>query len=225
MAYPFIAYVIAVIRAGMVSPRFVLPVCFGFAIAVAVTSYKLFSRSSLATVGILILFVSWVFAREGVVAYSFFNQRVAFFRVRDRIPAAKTTVVSDSLLVLPLHYYSSPEIASRIVFPVDFNAIRRYKKEDSPEQNLWAGRSVFPVPVVPLKLLKSPNYLIVTTGENWLLQKLAREGTPARKLPIETDSKDITGFFPLCHGEAFYFDKGKNFTMPLYATNAESTEQ
>ena len=42
MAYPFIGYGIASIRGAMLSPRFVIPVCFEFASAGTLTAYRLF---------------------------------------------------------------------------------------------------------------------------------------------------------------------------------------
>ncbi len=208
MAYPLIGLALAVARAGMISPRCVLPVCYGFAISVAVAGYRLFARHSLGALLLLGLCLTWAVARDAVCAYWLVNQRAAFYHVRDALPSARSIVVSDSLLVLPLQYYSPRQIASQIAFPLDFNAVRRYKKEDSPEENLWAGRAIFPVPILPLNEFESatPRYLIVASSNNWLLQKLAAEGRPAQKLPIQTNSKDITGFTPLCHGEAFLFD-------------------
>jgi uncharacterized membrane protein len=210
MAYPFLGYVIAVARAGMLSPRFLLPICYGFAIAVAVTGRRLFARKAVATLALLIVCLSWAVARAGWSGWDFITQKYALYRVRDNLPAGKTLAVTDALLATPLYYYSSPAVRSRIVVPLDFDAIHQYKGEDSPEQNLWAGRGfVWPMPVVTLADLETStaDYLIVTTRDNWLLQLLKAEGTPARRLPIDTHSKDITGAMPLCHGEPFVFER------------------
>ena len=208
--YPVLGYVVAKLRAGMISPRFVLPLCYGLAIASAVLGFKLFGRRAKLGVALLITCAVLFLAREGVIGYWFYQQRLAVLRVCERLPAGDTAVVSDSLLVLPLHYYARPEVASRIVFPIDFEAIRRYKGEDSPEQNLWAGRDLFPVPIVPLQDFRqgSSNYLIVTTRQNWLVQKLARDGEPPEELAIPTDTQAIGGFFPLSHGEVYFFQEG-----------------
>lgn len=223
MAYPFLAYVIAVARAGMISPRFVIPMSYGFAIAAVITWYRMFSRQALAAVFLLALCFSWAVTRDGVCAYDYLSQRSAFNHVRDSLPVSDTIAVSDSLLVLPLHHYSSPQVASRIVFPLDFKAIHKYKGEDSLEQNLWNGRQLFPVPLVSLQQLENDmkNYLIVTTQGNWLLQQLDADGDPARTLPIYPESRDIRGFTPLCHGDVFLFEMGDalgNGTQ--YASNA-----
>ena len=211
MLYPFLAYGIARIRGGMLSPRFVIPMCYGFAIAVAATAYRLFGRRAWAGLMFAALLLCWVFARESFVAKMYFDQRMAFDRVIDTLPPVSTIVVTDSLLVLPLEHYAPPQIASHIVFPVDFAAIRQYKKEDSPEQNLWHGRNgIYPVPIVPLEQLNSrtSNYLVAAPVGNWLLRKLIAEGKPARMLPIFTDTKDIQGFTPLCHGPVWFFANG-----------------
>ncbi len=211
MAYPIFGYLIAVARAGMLSPRFVLPVCYGFAMALAVTAYRLFSRNAVAAVALLFVLLSWGIARDIFAAFDLYDQRQAFYRIRDTLPATGTIAVTDALLVLPLHYYSPPQLASRLVIPLDFSAIRKYKGEDSPEQNLWAGRDgIYPVPIVSLEQFQNttPNYLILTTKRNWLLQQLDAEGMPAHKLTIDSDSKDITGAFPLSHAATFVWEEG-----------------
>lgn len=210
MAYPFIAYAIAVARAGMISPRFVIPMCYGFAIASVVAWYRIFRGQKLAAVALLVVFGSWAAVHDGMVGYDYLAQRSAFKHVVDSLPKADTIAVSDSLLVVPLYHYAPPEVAKRIVFPLDFEAIHKYKHEDSLEQNLWNGRGVFPMPIVSLQAMEHgiPNYLIVTTQWNWLLQKLEADGMPAHELPVAPESSDIRGFTPLCHGDVFLFQMG-----------------
>jgi hypothetical protein len=101
-------------------------------------------------------------------------------------------------------------LRSRMVVPLDFQAIRKYKLEDSPEQNLWNGRFiVWPMPVMSLSSFENStrDYYIVTTRDNWLLQKLDADGSPAEQLDIDAHSKDITGAMPLCHGEPFVYER------------------
>lgn len=154
------------------------------------------------------------------MAKMYYDQRLALERVIETIPPeAKTIAVPDSLLVLPLYHYAPANIRSRIVFPVDFDAIRKYKKEDSPEQNLWHGReTVFPVPIILLSDFdaRHPNYLIASTMDNWLVFKLVAEDDPLRILPIFTDTKDIQGFTPLCHGPVWFFAKGAFPRVPPF---------
>jgi hypothetical protein len=97
-----------------------------------------------------------------------------------------------------------------MVFPIDFRLIDRYKHEDSLEQNYWAGRGVFPVPIVSFKDLTQqyPSYAIVAANHNWLLQKFAVDGTLAKYLDVQTDSRDIGGFTPLSHGATYVSEAG-----------------
>lgn len=211
MVYPFIAYAVARIRGGMLSPRFVIPMCYGFAIAVAAMAYRVFGKRAWAGLVLSLTLLGWVFAREGVVARMYYDQRLALFRIIHCLPATRAIAVTDSLLVLPLYYYTPRAIASHVYFPVDFAAIRKYKKEDSPEQNLWKGRNgIYPVPILSLSEFSAehPDYVLAAPGSNWLVQKLIDEGSPARLLPIFTDSKDIQGFTPLAHGPVWVFAKG-----------------
>ena len=209
MLYPMLGYALAVARAGMISPRFVVPVCWGFAIATIVAFYRVFSRNAVAAGVLLFVFASWAIARDGFCAYDYLAQRSAFYRVLNNLPQANTIVVADSLLVQPMYYYAPPQIASRIVFPLDFRLIERYKHEDSLEQNYWAGRSIFPVPIVSFdKLRENPDYVVVASNGNWLLQKFEVDGSPATMLPIATNSHDIGGFTPLSHGETYFFEIG-----------------
>lgn len=211
MIYPFIAYVVARIHGGMLSPRFVIPMCYGFAIAVTAVAYGLFRKHTWAGLVFAMVLLVWVLAREGVVARMYYDQRLALFRIIDTLPSASSIAVTDSLLILPLYYYAPRAIASHLYFPIDFEAIRKYKKEDSPEQNLWNGRNwIYPVPIISLETFTAAHsdYLVAAPGNNWLLQKLIAEDRPARLLPIYTDTKDIQGFTPLSHGPVWFFAEG-----------------
>ena len=217
MIYPAIAYVIARIHGGMLSPRFVIPMCYGFAIAVAATCYELLGKRRWAGLALVLTLFAWVLAREAAVAKMYYDQHLALYRVIDTLPPTSTIAVTDSLLILPLHYYAPHKIASRLYFPVDFDAIREYKKEDSPEQNLWNGRDwIYPVPILSLDEFTAhhSNYLIAAPGDNWLLQKMADDGGPAQLLPIFTDTKDIQGFTPLSHGPVWFFAHGDLGEIP-----------
>jgi hypothetical protein len=155
-------------------------------------------------------------AREADVATDYYNERHAFNNILQSLPLDQTVLVSDSLLVLPMYYYAPPEIASRIVFPIDFRAIRQYKGEDSPEENLWAGRkNVFPVPIIPLDDLldQTSQFLVVSTDDNWLLRRLVEDGDRLKELPIFTDTRHIWAFTPLCHGPVWYFRNNSEDTL------------
>lgn len=181
IAYPVLGYLVAVLRAGMISPRFVLPMCYGIAIAVALAAYKFFSKNSVITVALLVVTLCWALARNASSASGLIEQRDAFLQLQASLPAKGKLVVPDSLLALPLYYYSPRSISSRLVFPFDQVSIRQFKGEDSAEQNLWAGRSIWPLAVLPIDHIdcSSPDCHIIAPGGNWLIAKLAADATPA----------------------------------------------
>src|SRR5579864_1780161 len=189
MSYPFLAYVTARLHGGMLSPQFVIPMCYGFAIAVPAAAYSSLRKRAWAGLVVVATLVGWVFAREGVVARMYCDQRLALNRIIETLPATSAIAVTDFLLILPLHYYAPRAIAAHIFSSVDFDAIRQYKKEDSPEQHLWNGRGwIYPVPILPLNAFASSHnsYVLAAPGSNWLLQKLIVQARPARLLPIFT---------------------------------------
>jgi hypothetical protein len=220
MAYPFLGYVIASIRGGMLSPRFVIPVCFGFAISATLIAFRLFGNLPQAGVVFLCFVLAWFICRESVVGYWYHEQKQSLYKILDRLPEALLSIppgapiaIPDPLLVLTLHHYASAPIAARIVFPVDFPAIRHYRHDDSPEENLWAGRSsIYPLPIVPLANFQNSagKYLIIASKRNWLLQDLGRHRYPVQQLPIKSGATHIGGFTPLAHGTpGFYTSSGE----------------
>lgn len=186
LAYPVLGYVLAVLRAGMISPRFVLPMCLGIAMAIAIASYELFAKSSVLTIALLAVVFSWALARNMSSASGLIEQRDAFLDFQAGLPATGKLVVPDSLLALPLYYYSPAATASRIVFPFDLKAIRQFKGEDSAEQNLWAGRSIWPLAVEPIDQIECdlPSCHIIAPAGNWLIWKLVADATPAKPLGV-----------------------------------------
>jgi 4-amino-4-deoxy-L-arabinose transferase-like glycosyltransferase len=184
IAYPVLGYVLAVVRAGMMSPRFVLPLCFGMAMAVALSVDRLFAKSSVLMLALLLITSSWMLARNALTASGLLEQREALQDLQQSLPPRGLLVVPDSLLALPLYHYSQPSVASRIVFPFDLKSIRKFKGEDSAEQNLWAGKSIMPMPVQPIDEIdcSSPNCFIIAPGGNWLIRKLDADRTPAAYL-------------------------------------------
>jgi dolichyl-phosphate-mannose-protein mannosyltransferase len=219
MTYPILGYVVASLRGGMLSPRFVIPVCFGFAIAATLVAYRLFRSLPRAGVAMLCFCLAWFIARESVVAAMYAQQKQAFYNLVDALPEAEAAVPSgtpivipDPLLALTFRHYAPASLAARVVFPLDFPAIRTFRHDDSPEENLWAGRNIlYPMPIVPLAMFQhaAGNYLIIAKDENWLIEDLRAHLYPVRRLPIETHAKDIGGFTPLAHGTpAFYVGVG-----------------
>jgi hypothetical protein len=219
MAYPFLGYVVASIRGGMLSPRFVIPVCFGFAIAGTLMAFRLFHHLPRAGILFLCICTAWFVARESVVGYWYAEQKQCFYKVVDRVPLADgylpgngPLVVPDPLMVLTLQHYAPKAIADRIVLPVDFPGVRRIRRDDSPEQNIWAGRNtLYTLRLLPLATFQhnTGHYLILASDGNWLLQDLDQHRYAQRRLPINTRAGAIGGFTPLSHGQPnFYIGDG-----------------
>jgi hypothetical protein len=227
MAYPLLGYLVASIHGGMLSPRFVIPVCFGFAIAATLACHRIFGHLRLAGVSLLLLCLIWFGLRESIIAYWYSEQKQCFYKVVDRFPTAEfpsgPIAIPDPLMALTFRHYAPANLASRVVFPVDFPAIRMYRGDDSPEQNLWAGRnSLYDVPIVSLSTFQrhAGKYVILATDRNWMLQDLLRHRYPIQRLDIDTRATDIGGFTPLSHGPpVFYSSAGDKFfkTTPGFA--------
>ncbi len=215
MAYPLLGYVVATFRGGMLSPRFVIPVCFGFAIAGIAAAYRIFGQFTRAGVLLLGFCLAWFCARESYVGYWYEEQKQCLYKVIDHLPEAEletppgsAVLIPDPLLALTLEHYAQPPLRRRLVFPVDFPAIRQYRHDDSPEQNLWAGRgTLYTVPIVTMADFQrgAGDYLIIAGDGNWLLSDLDAHHYDARRLPINPRAGAIGGFTPLCRGVPAYY--------------------
>ncbi|MBW8870426.1 MAG: hypothetical protein JF563_06580, partial [Acidobacteriales bacterium] len=219
MAYPICGYIIASIRGGMLSPRFVIPVCYGFAIAAVIAARYLFRNLRYAPVVLLCVACAWFLSREAVVGYWYKQQKDSFYKIVKKaqeakagVPPGSPIVIADPLLALTFQHYAPPDLARRIVFPVDFHAIRYYRHDDSPEENLWAGRKVlYSMPVVPLADFHhaAGAYMIISSPGNWLLEDLRKHRYSFERLPADTRATDLGGFTPLARGEPeFYVAQG-----------------
>ncbi|MHB1938166.1 MAG: ArnT family glycosyltransferase [Acidobacteriaceae bacterium] len=226
MAYPLLGYLVASIHGGMLSPRLVIPVCFGFAIAGTLACYRIFGHLRFAALSLLALCIVWFCVRESVIAYWYSEQKQCFYKVVDRFPIDEfptgPIAIPDPLMALTFRHYAPPSLASRVVFPVDFPAIRHYRGDDSPEQNLWAGRNnIYHVPIVPLATFQrsAGKYVILAYDGNWMIQDLLRHRYPLQRLDIDTRASAIGGFTPLSHGPpVFYSSAGDKFfnTHPAF---------
>jgi hypothetical protein len=219
MAYPICGYIIALIRGGMLSPRFVIPVCYGFAIAAVIAARYVFRNVRYASVVLLSVACAWFLSREAVVGYWYKQQKDSFYKITDkfqdaqaRVPAGSPIVIADPLLALTFQHYAPAALARRLVFPVDFPAIRYFRHNDSPEENLWAGRNVlYSMRIVPLAVFQQSTgpYMIVASKKNWLLEDLRKHRYTVARLPIETRATELGGFTPLARGEPeFYAAEG-----------------
>lgn len=227
MTYPICGYFIASVRGGMLSPRFVIPVCYGFATAAVIASRYLFRNSRRAPVILLCIACAWFLSREAVVGYWYKQQKDSFYKFVDkfqeaqaRVPDGSPIVIADPLLALTFRHYAPASLASRVVFPVDFPAIRYFRHDDSPEENLWAGRKVlYSMRIVPLAEFQQSAgpYLIVASKKNWLLEDLRKHRYNVVRLPVDTRATDLGGFTPLARGvPEFYAAQGDR--APAYAS-------
>jgi 4-amino-4-deoxy-L-arabinose transferase-like glycosyltransferase len=215
MAYPVLGYLVASIRGGMLSPRFVIPVCFGFAIAGVLAAFRMFRAVPGAGAVMLCLCALWFIARESCIGYWYVEQRQSFYKVLNTLPQAEATVppgapivIADPLLALTFQHYAPADLAARVVFPVDFPAIRLYRHDDSPEENLWAGRGwLYSLRVVPLSEFQrtAGEYVMIASDGNWMDQDLLHHRYPLWRLPINTRAGAIGGFTPLSHGTPVFY--------------------
>jgi hypothetical protein len=219
MCYPICGYIIASIRGGMLSPRFVIPVCFGFAVAAAVVGQYLFRNLRHATTIALCLGCAWFLCREAIVGYWYQQQKDSFYNMvntlevaEQQMPAHSPIAIPDPLLALTFRHYAPAELAQRVVFPVDFPAVRFFRKDDSPEENLWAGRDfLYELPVVPLATFQhaADRYLVIAGPTNWMVQDLRKHRYPVTHLALDPHADGIGGFTPLAHGvPSFYITHG-----------------
>jgi hypothetical protein len=211
----------------MLSPRFVIPVCFGFAIAGIAAAHQLFGHMRYAAIIFLILFVAWVTTRESIIGYWYAEQKQSFYKVVNHLSTIaddQPIAIPDPLMVLTFQRYAPPSLSSRIVFPVDFDAIRRFRGEDSPDRNLWTGRnSYYHVPIVPLAgfLQQTGHFIILGHDKNWMVRDLQEHRYPVDEMPINTRAGAIGGFTPLMHGvPKFYEASGDRSPASGYGQSA-----
>lgn len=227
LVYPILGYLIASIHGGMLSPRFVIPVCFGFAIAATLVSFQLFGQMRMAGVALLAFALAWLLCRESFVGYWYQEQKQCFYKVVDCLPQAEAYLapgtpiaVPDPLMALTFQHYAPAAVAARVVFPVDFPAIRFFRHDDSPEENLWAGRNlIYTLRILPLAAFQNSagKYLVLASDGNWMLDDLLYHRYPVQRLPINTRAGAIGGFTPLAHGTpAFYIAYGGDVPPSQY---------
>lgn len=232
MAYPLIGYVVASIRGGMLSPRFVIPVCFGFAIAGTFVAHAVFGRMRRAGLVFMCLMAAWFVCREAVIGYWYREQKVSFYELLDQLPDAARHLpanapiaIPDPLLAPTFEHYAAPAFARRVVFPLDFPAIRAFRHDDSPEENLWAGRNmIYSMPIETVADFQSTahDYLIIASAGNWFLHDLARHHYFFHHLPIHPRATELGGFTPLAHGVPGFYtaswdNPSANVPMPSTA--------
>jgi hypothetical protein len=206
LLYPLLGFAVAVTGHGMISPRCVLPVCCGFGMAAALLGWRVFGPSPRAGAVLLCIALLWVGVRESACGLVLARQRRAFLGIRDQVAQRSPSgpvVIADSLVVLPLAFYSAEDVRRRIVFPIDFEAIHRYEADDSGEQNLWAGRfGVFPIRIVAYDASGFGNgeFTVVARPGGWLGRRLGADGFRLQQLEPDAAWQQLGGVFtPMDH--------------------------
>jgi len=159
--------------------------------------------------------VAWFVCRESVIGYWYEEQKECFYKVLNHLPEAEAEVpagapivIPDPLLALTFRHYAPEDVAARVIFPVDFPAIRKFRGDDSPEENLWAGKDfLYELKIEPLADFENSahQYLIIAGDGNWMLQDLAQHHFETVRLAINTRAAAMGGFTPLARGvPAFY---------------------
>ncbi len=213
VAYPFLGYFVASLRGGMLSPRFVIPVCFGVAIAAVLLAHRIFGHLRSAAAFALTITLLWFIARLSYVADQYEIQKESFYRVLASVPPpdypGQPLALGDNLLILPFRYYANRDIVSRVVFPIDLQAILKSRGEASGEMNLWVGGSqVYDFPIVPLADLQrvTSTYIILSSGREWLVNDLLQHSYGVEPLDIDTHAAGM--FFwgtSLSHDKPMFF--------------------
>jgi hypothetical protein len=219
LVYPVIGFAVAVGGAGMISPRCVVPVCCGFGMSGGVLAQRVFGRSARVGMAIVLLMVVWVGVRQGICANLLLEQRQAFFALRNDVKQTQVgqILVADSSFALPLHYYSDRDVRRLSWFPIDFEAIHQYERDDSGEQNLWAGRDgifwqrIVPLADVPLfrggsggsSVVESPCFSdlsVIARPDGWLASKMKERGFSLAVIGDISDWERVGGeFTPMAH--------------------------
>ena len=225
MLYPYLGWAVATLHGGMFSSRMVLPVCIGFAVASACVAYRIFGQLRFAATCALASSLLWFMVRESYIGYSYSEQKTALY---DTYKALQTVddgheplVVSDNMLVTPFFYYAPPSLKARIVYPIDVPAIMRYRHQASGEVNLWACRQAYGFHILPLATFQhaASRYLIVTSGDDWLVDVLNEHHYRVDFLPVDTHAEPLNFVAtPVSREKPVFFDaRGDGFPASLAA--------
>lgn len=210
--YPYLGWAMANLHGGMLSARFVLPVCLGAAAAMTYLAYRTFRGFSAAAPIFLGLFLLWFAGRQIYIGYEYSEQKDALFKLYGALRTVdhgdEPVAVTDNLLILPFQYYAPRDVAGRVVYPIDMEAIMRRRHEASGEVNLWFGRNAYPFTIEPLAQLQggARTYLQVTTEPDWLLDDLHAHHYVDEIVVEETRTENLRFVAtPLSHGYAHIF--------------------
>ena len=207
MAFPYVGWALASLHGGMFSARFVLPMCLGFAAFAAFMVFRTFGQVSGAGSFLLSAFLLWFMVRSSYVGFSYDEEKTALFSTYNALRQAdhyqESIAVTDNLLILPFSYYAPPDIARRLVYPMDIRAIMSRRGEASGEINLWHNRAAYRFRMMPLAQFQRATftYLMVCSEPDWLLDDLHANRYIDEVLPFDPHAQPLNYIAtPLSHG-------------------------
>lgn len=189
-ALPVVAFVLAVAWVGMISPRYVMPTIIGFAIVFAYGSHSIAGARRAVALLLLAGLGGWATIHLGLVGEYELEARDRF-NAHDSQKLALALnlpiVVQDALLELPMNYYVSPQLRSRMLFPLDLDDVHRYAQIASAEKLLTViGRSTFPIPTTDFNQFRHEHkqYLVYGQHVGWLVATVIHDGGSVRMLHL-----------------------------------------
>ncbi|MGI4755369.1 MAG: ArnT family glycosyltransferase [Janthinobacterium lividum] len=196
--YPYLGWALATLHGGMLSPRFVIPVCFGMAIAGGYLGFRALGTFRSSGPAFLLFFLFWFTGRESWTGYGYSEQRDGLYKLFDALQtvdhAQEAIAVTDNLLVLPFQYYAPADVSRRVYYPMDVTATMNRRHEASAEVNLWHGRDLYGFNIMPLAEFhrSQESYFLVTSEPDWLLDDLHAHDFPVKVVVPYTRSEPLT---------------------------------
>ena len=186
-ALPVIAYVLAVVLVGMISFRYTLPAALGFAVVFGFGAYKAGRARKAVGLAATTVLLAWFFVHTGLRAHIHYQEHDRFSHFESQRVVSRLNLplaVQEGMLMLPMAYYSPPEIRSRLTFLVDMNAVDRFTTEDTPERLLVMGHNTFPLREQGLSEFRRQHseYLVYAVHAGWLVDVLVHDGAQVRLL-------------------------------------------
>ena len=191
-ALPILALLLALGWVGMISPRYVMPTIIGFAIVLPYSAHSLAGARKAIALLLLAGFGGWSAVHLGLVGRYELAMRHRYdardsqrFVLGSNLPV----IVQDALLELPMYYYVSPELRSRMLFPLDLDDVHRYTEIASAEKLLMViGRNTFPEPTTDFREFRRDHqqYLVYGQHAGWLITTVLHDGGSVRMLHLGT---------------------------------------
>jgi len=181
-ALPVVAFVLAVAWVGMISPRYMMPTVIGFALMFAYGAHTIAPARRGAALLLLVALVGWSTIRIGRAARDEFEARDRYELLETQQVALTLDlpiIVQDAVLELPVNYYVSPALRSRMLFPLDLDDVHRYALIASGEKLLMViGRDTFPIATTDFNQFRRVHkrYLVYGLSAGWLLATVIHDG-------------------------------------------------